>query len=251
MIVDDGSRDATAEIADRLAAAHPDLVRVVHHETNRGYGAALRSGFRAARFGHVAFTDGDRQFRIADLGRLTARMARPRPPGRRDRLPHPAGGPDHPDDLRPDLPAGQPDLLRPAGDRRRLRLQALPPRGARRDPGRIGRRLPVGRAADQAPGARPIRRRGRRPALPAHGGLADRGPAAGDRPGGSRLLDAPAADVGVTGSRAVARGSRSWATDRRPASRRPGRRATPGRAAVVSPAAGPRGSRRRRRGRAS
>ncbi len=77
VIVDDGSRDATAEIADRLAAAHPDLVRVVHHETNRGYGAALRSGFGAARFGHVAFTDGDRQFRIADLGRLTARMGAP------------------------------------------------------------------------------------------------------------------------------------------------------------------------------
>jgi glycosyltransferase involved in cell wall biosynthesis len=73
--VDDGSRDRTAEIADRLAAENPDVVRVVHHPTNLGYGAALRSGFRAARFGLVAFTDGDRQFRVADLGRLTARLA--------------------------------------------------------------------------------------------------------------------------------------------------------------------------------
>jgi glycosyltransferase involved in cell wall biosynthesis len=48
---------------------------VVHHATNLGYGAALRSGFGAARFGLVAFTDGDRQFRVADLGRLTARLA--------------------------------------------------------------------------------------------------------------------------------------------------------------------------------
>jgi glycosyltransferase involved in cell wall biosynthesis len=72
--VDDGSRDATAAIADRLAAAHPDVVRAVHHPTNLGYGAALRSGFRAARHDLVCFTDGDRQFQVADLGRLTARM---------------------------------------------------------------------------------------------------------------------------------------------------------------------------------
>jgi glycosyltransferase involved in cell wall biosynthesis len=75
VIVNDGSRDRTREIADRLVATHPTLVRAVHHEVNRGYGAALRSGFRAARFGFVAFTDGDRQFRVADLGRLTERMS--------------------------------------------------------------------------------------------------------------------------------------------------------------------------------
>ena len=74
IIVDDGSRDSTAEIADRLAAAHPGIVRVVHHPTNLGYGAALRSGFRAARHELVAFTDGDRQFRVADVGRLIARL---------------------------------------------------------------------------------------------------------------------------------------------------------------------------------
>jgi glycosyltransferase involved in cell wall biosynthesis len=73
--VDDGSRDATPAIADRLAEQHPDLVRVVHHSTNLGYGAALRSGFRAARYELVAFTDGDRQFHVADLGRLLDRLA--------------------------------------------------------------------------------------------------------------------------------------------------------------------------------
>jgi glycosyltransferase involved in cell wall biosynthesis len=75
LIVDDGSRDRTGAIADELAIRHPDLVRAVHHRTNLGYGAALRSGFGAARYGFVAFTDGDRQFRVADLGRLTTRMA--------------------------------------------------------------------------------------------------------------------------------------------------------------------------------
>ena len=74
IIVNDGSRDATAQIADRLAAANPDVVRVVHHRTNLGYGSALRSGFRAARYGAIGFTDGDRQFKVADLGRLINRI---------------------------------------------------------------------------------------------------------------------------------------------------------------------------------
>ncbi|MFL5777970.1 MAG: glycosyltransferase family 2 protein [Chloroflexota bacterium] len=73
--VDDGSRDGTPALADELAGAHPGVVRVVHHPINLGYGAALRSGLRAARYEHVAFTDGDRQFRVSDLGRLTSRMA--------------------------------------------------------------------------------------------------------------------------------------------------------------------------------
>jgi glycosyltransferase involved in cell wall biosynthesis len=80
VIVDDGSRDATGAIADRLAAADPEHVRAVHHPTNLGYGAALRSGFAAARYPLVAFTDGDRQFRVADLGRLTARLQEPDAP---------------------------------------------------------------------------------------------------------------------------------------------------------------------------
>lgn len=80
IVVDDGSRDATPAIADQLAAAHPAIVRVVHHPTNLGYGAALRSGFRAARCDLVCFTDGDRQFRVADLARLTARLQAPDSP---------------------------------------------------------------------------------------------------------------------------------------------------------------------------
>jgi glycosyltransferase involved in cell wall biosynthesis len=72
--VDDGSRDRTPAIADELASRHPDVVRAVHHPTNFGYGAALRSGFGAARFDLVAFTDGDRQFKVADVGRLIERL---------------------------------------------------------------------------------------------------------------------------------------------------------------------------------
>jgi glycosyltransferase involved in cell wall biosynthesis len=75
IVVDDGSRDATGRIADELTAANPGVVRTVHHPTNLGYGAAHRSGFRAASHDHVAFTDGDRQFHVEDVGRLIDRMA--------------------------------------------------------------------------------------------------------------------------------------------------------------------------------
>jgi len=74
VIVDDGSKDETPHLADALAAAHPE-VRAVHHRTNLGYGAALRTGFAASRFEQVAFTDGDRQFHVEDLGRLIDRLA--------------------------------------------------------------------------------------------------------------------------------------------------------------------------------
>jgi glycosyltransferase involved in cell wall biosynthesis len=72
--VDDGSTDGTGDLADRLATQHPDVVRAVHHPRNQGYGAAVRSGLAAARFPLVCFTDGDRQFKVADLARLTARL---------------------------------------------------------------------------------------------------------------------------------------------------------------------------------
>ncbi len=66
IIVDDGSRDGTAAIADRLAATHAE-VRVVRHDSNQGYGAALRSGFRAATGDWIFYTDGDGQFDLSQL----------------------------------------------------------------------------------------------------------------------------------------------------------------------------------------
>ncbi len=69
IIVDDGSRDRTPEIADRLAASDP-RVRVVHHPRNRGYGGAVRSGLTSSRNAFIFYTDGDQQFRLDDLSRL-------------------------------------------------------------------------------------------------------------------------------------------------------------------------------------
>ena len=66
IIVNDGSRDSTAQIADSLAAKD-SRIKAVHHKTNLGYGAALQSGFRAATKEFVFYTDGDGQFDIREL----------------------------------------------------------------------------------------------------------------------------------------------------------------------------------------
>jgi len=68
-VVDDGSTDRTGQIADDLARGDP-RVHAVHHGTRRGYGGALRSGFLSATKEFIFFTDGDRQFEIADVRRL-------------------------------------------------------------------------------------------------------------------------------------------------------------------------------------
>jgi glycosyltransferase involved in cell wall biosynthesis len=66
IIVDDGSKDRTGAIIDRLAADDP-RVRAIHHIKNRGYGGALTTGFTASTGAHVMFMDSDRQFDIADI----------------------------------------------------------------------------------------------------------------------------------------------------------------------------------------
>jgi len=69
VIVDDGSTDGTGAIADALAG-EDRRVRAVHHERNRGYGAALRSGLATATKPYVFYTDGDGQFDVSELPKL-------------------------------------------------------------------------------------------------------------------------------------------------------------------------------------
>lgn len=71
IIVEDGSPDRTGEVADELAAKYPQ-VRVIHHERNMGYGAALRTGFMNARHDWVFYTDGDNQFDLQELKKFIA-----------------------------------------------------------------------------------------------------------------------------------------------------------------------------------
>jgi DNA-binding response OmpR family regulator len=75
IVVDDGSRDRTGEILAALRAAEPELrLRIVAHETNLGYGAALGSGFDAAWKDLMFFTDGDEQFDVSELSRFLPEM---------------------------------------------------------------------------------------------------------------------------------------------------------------------------------
>jgi glycosyltransferase involved in cell wall biosynthesis len=73
IVVNDGSTDATAEIAEELARTYPH-VRVVHHARNRGYGGALQTGFRSSTKELIFYTDGDAQYDPAELAALWARM---------------------------------------------------------------------------------------------------------------------------------------------------------------------------------
>jgi glycosyltransferase involved in cell wall biosynthesis len=70
IVVNDGSRDKTAEVLEQLQQELGPLLRVVTHPKNRGYGGALRSGFAASRKEFVFYTDGDGQYDVGELPRL-------------------------------------------------------------------------------------------------------------------------------------------------------------------------------------
>src|SRR3989338_8030180 len=71
--VDDGSTDGTVALLESLAREFP-LLRIIRHERNLGYGAAVRSGCDAARTGILCFMDSDGQFRPGDFQLLLAHL---------------------------------------------------------------------------------------------------------------------------------------------------------------------------------
>lgn len=70
IIVNDGSVDRTGEIADRVAGEDPDHIRVFHHNPNRGYAEALKTGFSNGRYQLLFYTDSDNQFDVKELTNL-------------------------------------------------------------------------------------------------------------------------------------------------------------------------------------
>src|SRR5881398_377522 len=73
IVINDGSQDNTADVLNELAGLYPQM-RVVHHEVNRGYGGALRSGFATATRELVFYTDGDAQYDPAEMEALWRRF---------------------------------------------------------------------------------------------------------------------------------------------------------------------------------
>jgi glycosyltransferase involved in cell wall biosynthesis len=75
VVINDASSDHVGGILDELARLYPDTFRFVTHESNRGYGGALRSGFAAATRDFVFYTDGDAQYDVRELARLWEQRA--------------------------------------------------------------------------------------------------------------------------------------------------------------------------------
>jgi len=73
IIINDGSKDKTGEIADQLAFRNKKI-KVIHHHPNRGYGAALKSGMYAARFPWVVLIDADGQFDFTEITKFFKRQ---------------------------------------------------------------------------------------------------------------------------------------------------------------------------------
>jgi len=74
IVVNDGSQDYTADVLNKLEQTMPH-VRIIHHPKNRGYGGALRTGFKSATKDLIFYTDGDAQYDVQDLRVLYAKMA--------------------------------------------------------------------------------------------------------------------------------------------------------------------------------
>jgi glycosyltransferase involved in cell wall biosynthesis len=73
ILVNDGSERHTRDILDFLEQKYPK-VRVIHHERNRGYGGALRTGFKEAQKDWIFYTDGDAQYDVRELLNLVPAM---------------------------------------------------------------------------------------------------------------------------------------------------------------------------------
>lgn len=66
LIINDGSKDNTKEVIASLAKKHKG-VRAINHAVNRGYGAALKTGFAESKYEWVVFTDSDGQFDFSEV----------------------------------------------------------------------------------------------------------------------------------------------------------------------------------------
>ncbi|MBI2922865.1 MAG: glycosyltransferase [Planctomycetes bacterium] len=72
VVVDDGSTDGSREVVEEIARQHPDVVKAIRHDRNRGKGAAVRSAVAAATGDFCVIQDADLEYDPRDYGRLLA-----------------------------------------------------------------------------------------------------------------------------------------------------------------------------------
>ncbi len=70
ILVNDGSKDQTAQKLEKIKSRHPKNITIITHNPNRGYGAALKSGFYNSKYEWIVFTDADGQFDFNDIHNL-------------------------------------------------------------------------------------------------------------------------------------------------------------------------------------
>lgn len=75
IVVDDASTDASRKVLQRLSQKYQRL-KLVFHQKNLGYGGALRSGFKKAKYGLIFYTDGDGQYDVKELSLLLQLMSK-------------------------------------------------------------------------------------------------------------------------------------------------------------------------------
>ena len=165
IVVNDGSRDDTASVLVGLQQVYGERLRVVTHKQNRGYGGALRSGFEAAKYEYVFYTDGDAQYDPGELPELLAR-------------------------IRPDVGNSKPAIRR--------RHVVLPepdgPSIEKNSPSRIWRSIPAtATTASGVPRAASTKRATRRPTSPSKRLTTPRSSTAGGVPASGRSGDGRAA----------------------------------------------------------
>jgi glycosyltransferase involved in cell wall biosynthesis len=67
ILVNDGSKDNTGKVLEEIKKKYPKQIKVITHNPNRGYGAALKSGFYNAQYEWIVFTDSDGQFDFSEI----------------------------------------------------------------------------------------------------------------------------------------------------------------------------------------
>ena len=70
ILINDGSKDNTAQVLKQIQKDYPKQIKIITHNPNRGYGAALKSGLYNAKYEWIAFTDADGQFDFSEVTKL-------------------------------------------------------------------------------------------------------------------------------------------------------------------------------------